>query len=75
MDDAVLPPLVLLHWLLAVELLVADVALERAVVAVGALVDLVKYRRIRLLTKLFNNDIKNIWLLKKEKLRCMVSVR
>ncbi len=43
MDDAVLPPLVFLHWLLAVELLVADVALERAVVAVGALVDLTKY--------------------------------
>jgi hypothetical protein len=39
-DDAVLAPLVLLHGLLPVELLVADVALERPVVAMGALVNL-----------------------------------
>ncbi len=37
--DPVLPPLVLLHGLLAVELLLADVALERTVVAVRSLVD------------------------------------
>jgi hypothetical protein len=41
-DDAVLAPLVLLHGLLPVKLLVADVALERAAVAVRALVDLQK---------------------------------
>jgi hypothetical protein len=41
-DDAVLAPLVLLHRLLAVELLVTDVALERAVVAMSALVNLNK---------------------------------
>ncbi len=39
-DDSVLPPLVLLHGLLAVELLVADVALEGTVVPVGPLMDL-----------------------------------
>ena len=38
--DAVLPPLVLLHRLLAEELLMADIALERTVVAVSPLVNL-----------------------------------
>lgn len=37
--DAVLPPLVLLHRLLAEELLMADIALERTVVAVSPLVN------------------------------------
>jgi hypothetical protein len=38
--DAVLPPLVLLHGLLPIKLLMADVALERPVIAMSALVDL-----------------------------------
>jgi hypothetical protein len=37
-DNAVLPPLVLLHGLLPVEFLMADVALEGPVISVGALV-------------------------------------
>ncbi len=39
-DDPVLAPLVLLHRFLPVELLMADVALERAIVPVSALVNL-----------------------------------
>lgn len=40
MDDSVLTPLVLLHRLFAVELLVANVALEGSVIAVSPLMDL-----------------------------------
>ena len=44
-DDAVLAPLVLLHWLFPVEFLVTDVALEGPVVAMRPLVHLRKERR------------------------------
>ena len=44
-DDAVLAPLVFLHWLFPVEFLVADVALERPVVAMRPLVHLKEGRK------------------------------
>ena len=49
MDDAVLAPLVFLHRLLPEKLLVTDVALERTVVAVGALVDLTQHNSFNVL--------------------------
>ena len=40
MDDSVLSPLVFLHRFFSVKFLVTNVALERAVVAMGAFVNL-----------------------------------
>ena len=40
MTNAVLPPLVLLHWLLPVELLVANIALKWTVISVSSLMNL-----------------------------------
>ena len=41
-DDGMLSPLMLLHWLLAVKLLLADVTFEGPVVSVRSLVNLAK---------------------------------
>ena len=40
MDNAVLTPLMLLHWLFSVEFLVANVALKRSIIPMRSLMDL-----------------------------------